>query len=240
MSFSVPLAARQLVEHRGAPTEPSPALQVLFHQSWWSHFISCSCLTALLALVSLVLSQVTCSPSPIPLGSPSALPSISICLAVIPCVPHGCLPKKYTAGHAGISATLGVISISLCCLGWGREGHTWCGRIVFIGAMVLEVPRDMEGFATWGRQSLASVTQQQCQNLGSAAEPSVLMALNCLGQGLSGTCLWLLPHPSSFTDTMDAGGCWSPSTAPCPGVSRRDRWTFLCELSQAGSLMPLK
>lgn len=47
--------------------------------------------------------------------------------------------------------------------------------------MGLEVPRDMECFATGGRQSLTSVTQQQGQNLGSSAEPSILMALNWLG-----------------------------------------------------------
>lgn len=104
--------------------------------------------------------------------------------------------------------------------------------------MGLEVPRDMEGFTTGGRTEPGFCP--------TAAEPSVLMALNCLGQGVcqERTCLWLLPHPSSFTHTMDAGGCWSLSTAPCPtgmvGVSRRDRWAFLCELSQAGSLMSLK
>lgn len=56
-------------------------------------------------------------------------------------------------------------------------------------------------------QSLTSVPQQLGQNLGIPAVPSILMALNWLGQGLSGMYLLVASSPSLLLHRHH-GCCW--------------------------------
>lgn len=71
--------------------------------------------------------------------------------------------KEYTAVNAGISVTRGVISISLRCMGWVREGK----EPHAVGELLPEEPWGWRSPETWKvlpqeeGQSLASVTQQQ-------------------------------------------------------------------------------